>query len=81
MSKRYGYKMKFYTKANKLTPYSFSCGYTETKGPSGECLTISREHSVYHVKGFLNKERVWESFRTLTEARKFSSVQRRKKYD
>lgn len=59
--------MRLQTKQNQLTAYAFSCGYTESRGG----FTISREHGVYHIKGFGGGSvRQWETARTLTEARR-----------
>lgn len=72
----------FYTKKGDLTPYAFSCGYIEQRGR----MSLEKEHSCYHVKGVTvsfggatvggggfdqDEKRVWETFDTLSEARKF----------
>lgn len=60
----------FYTKNGNLTRYAFSCGYIEKRGS----ISLEKEHHSYHVKGFageLQDTRIWESFHTLSEARKF----------
>jgi hypothetical protein len=63
-------KCVFYTKAGKLTRYAFLCGYVEKKGE----LSLWMQHGVYHVNGFApDGKRLWESFDTLTPARKFLS--------
>jgi len=58
---------RFHTAAGRLTAYAFACGYIERLGT----LTLGREHNVYHVKGIapLTGVHVWETYRTLTEAR------------
>ena len=62
---------KFKTARGRLTPYSFACGYIERKGTGDNRACLEQEHGVYHVKGFKNGVRFWETFDTLTQARKF----------
>lgn len=52
----------------RLTAYAFACGYVESDEPA----KLWREHGVYHVNGInpVTGVRFWESYRTLTEARK-----------
>jgi len=58
--------MNLQTATGKLTSYGFACGYIERRGG----FTLSREHNVYHVKGFgAGTVPHWETARTLTEAR------------
>ncbi len=50
-----------------VSAYNLACGCVQRE----ENFSLSREHSVYHVKGFDNQEKhVWKSFDTLAEARK-----------
>jgi len=63
---------RFYTKSGLLTRYAFSCGYVEEKAG----LFLDRRHGTYHVVGWLESPdsqpiRVWGSFDTVTEARRF----------
>jgi hypothetical protein len=55
-----------------LTRYALACGYIESKVSleSEDRLTLELD-SIYHVKGCIGFTRIWESFDTLTEARKF----------
>lgn len=58
---------KLKTKTGRLTSYGFACGYVERSGP----FTLSMEHGVYHIKGYsYTGARIWETARTLTQARK-----------
>ena len=65
---------KFFNKNGKLTDYALSCGYYQTKtNPANVETTLWKEHSVYHVRSHDfngGKRLTWESFRTLTQARK-----------
>jgi hypothetical protein len=60
---------KFYTKRGLLTRYAFRCGYIETK----DSLSLDKRHGTYHVVGTVQGKRVWGSFDTVVEARKFMS--------
>lgn len=65
--------MKFYTKAGRLTPYALSCGEIELHEHNGIRTTLWASHGAYHVRQHDFNERgriTWESFRTLTAARK-----------
>jgi hypothetical protein len=63
------------TNSGRLTAYGLARGYVERKGDSDNRAVLEREHNVYHVKGFKNGVHFWESFHTLTNARKyFASV-------
>lgn len=58
----------------QLTAYDLGCGYVQrrTLAPDFQ-ITLWLEHSTYHVRAhdFSEHRRVfWDSFRTLTEARK-----------
>ena len=64
-------KPKFRTKTGRLTAYSFACGYVERMGEGDNRKCLEQEHGVYHVKGFKNGIRFWETFETLTDARKY----------
>ena len=61
------------TKYHKLTAYALACGYVERKGEGDNRTVLDRENGCYHVKGFTNGKHFWESFGTLTAARKFYS--------
>lgn len=63
---------KFKTKAGRLTPYSFMCGYIEQIDKNNKRVTLWHEHNTYHVRAhdFSNNTRlVWDTYKTLTEAR------------
>lgn len=67
---------KFYTKQNWLTPYALACGYIEISDVNNIRTTLYRDGGcqITHVRqhDFNNNQRVhWETFETLTEARKF----------
>jgi hypothetical protein len=56
-----------------LTAYQLSCGYVQQHERNGICVTLWREHTVYHVRvhDFNSHERIaWYSFRTITPARR-----------
>lgn len=82
--KRDTYGPKFYNKDDSLTLYSLSCGYIEKTsvehGKDYICLTLEKDSACYHVRLSSNVagfKRVWESFDTLTEARKFFKSNRK----
>ena len=69
---------KFYRKVKKLTSYSFACGYLEVYQSTDETVKVFIEKDgCYHVKLYQDKPEFlghlskWESFDTLTEARKY----------
>lgn len=73
-------KNKFRNKDGSLTLYAFACGYIEVEhfndyAPmSGIDIKLWHEGACFHVRAhdFDTRERLfWESFDTLTEARKF----------
>lgn len=79
---------KFRTKRGRLTAYSFACGYKEQKSTDPSKLQeedlyteLYHDTPTYHVRQYdrrpdAKKFRVlWESFETLTEARKFFDKQ------
>ena len=59
---------QFHNANGTLTPYAFACGYPEKYGE----LTLWKEPNDWHVRGFIDGTRIWESFETVTEARKFA---------
>lgn len=63
-------KTLFNNKNGSLTKYAFLCGYIEQKETMLNRLSLSLD-GVYHVKGFVNNKRIWETFEKLTDARKF----------
>jgi hypothetical protein len=74
----------FYNSDGSLTRYALSCGYVECQKPphkhngSSRRTTLERTHNTYHVKGYDAQEKyVWESFPTLTLARKFFRTMKR----
>jgi hypothetical protein len=70
---------KFHNKDGSLTAYAFACGYIEREVLESSEKDIEVElykDSLYHVRAFnltaLTAIKIcWESFETLTEARKF----------
>lgn len=65
-------KVKLHNKSGSLTSYGFLCGYQEIKVSlkSEDYITLSKD-CLYHVKGHIGLTRIWESFDSLTSARKF----------
>lgn len=64
----------FATKRGELTEYALGCGYIQRREVNEILVTLWREHGVYHVRvhDFRNGWRVaWETFKTLTDARKY----------
>lgn len=68
---------KFYDKRGNLTAYGFACGYTQKRETENKenYLSLWKDSFVYSVTGFINGKRVYESFDTLKEARKFLFAQ------
>ena len=66
---------KFYNKNGDLSLYSFCCGYVQKEEKDNMKKELFMEHSVFHVKvyslndGFIDTI-VWNTFHSLTEARK-----------
>jgi hypothetical protein len=62
---------QFITQRGKLTVYAFACGYVETS--HGLNVRLYRDGGVWHVQDwrlpFRDDDR-WQSFETLTEARR-----------
>ena len=66
---------KFYNKNGELSFYSFCCGYVQREEKDNIKKELFMEHSVFHVKAYsLNGDFidtiVWNTFDSLTEARK-----------
>lgn len=69
---------KFRTKRNKLTAYSFICGYIEVKNKDGIETTIWRDGgcNFYNIKRFnrvTGKRIFWKDAKTIKEARKIAN--------
>jgi hypothetical protein len=63
---------QFYTSNGFLTSYAFNCGYVERlEVNENNRKTMFKEHNTFHVNGFNNSSHFWESFDTLTEAKKY----------
>jgi len=63
----------FYTARGELTGYGLACGYIERAEARGISITLWKEHNCYHVRAHNHNtgERLyWNTFDTLTEARK-----------
>lgn len=66
---------KFYNKNGDLSSYSFCCGYVQSEEKENVRKELFMEHSTFHVKvyklndGFMETI-TWDSFYSLTEARK-----------
>lgn len=64
---------RYYTQSGRLTRYALACGYIEQVEHNGVQTTLWASHGAYHVRqhDFGGRGRItWESFRTLTAARK-----------
>lgn len=62
----------FRTKAGRLTPWAFACGYLEQVDRDGRRITLWAEGDCYHVRAhdFDTHTRLfWRSYERLTEAR------------
>ena len=68
---------EFYLKNGDLTVYGLHCGYVQRKKVDNKYVTLFHEHSTYHVQGGTSDQArsFWESFDTLSEARKFYKKQ------
>lgn len=62
----------------RLTRYAFACGYVEKREKGADRVSLSMEHNTYHIKGMIGGIRVWETARTLTEARKLFAREAKK---
>lgn len=71
-------RKRYYTKSGKLRPYAFSVGMIETQWAGNDEITLSMPSSstgLYEVRWYSNgKWQEWNSFETLTEARKQVAV-------
>lgn len=68
-------KPKFRNKNGELSLYSFCCGYVQREEKNNMRKELFLEHSVFHVKvyefnGAFIATIAWNSFHSLTEARK-----------
>lgn len=72
----------FYSKAGKLKPYAFACGYFEHESVGNDPyvrISIKMEHGVYHVRGIssLGEFEYVNAFSRLGDARHaFRNVKR-----
>jgi len=66
--------MNIHTKRGNLSAYGLSCGYAERYTTKDVRIELSKEYCCYHVKAsgktHEGKWQEWQSFDTLTEARK-----------
>ena len=51
----------------QLNGYAFACGYIE---PWENGLNLSLD-CIYHVKGYINNVRIWETFQHIGDARRY----------
>jgi len=68
-------KTKFYNKNGEPSLYSFYCGYVQREEKNNMKKELFMEHSTFHVKvyniGDVSIDTIaWNSFHSLTEARK-----------
>ena len=69
---------KFRTKAGRLTPYAFACGYIETKESGGVTLSLFVDGCTHVQARSDEKGRfLWECFDTITQGRRFFDAQAR----
>jgi hypothetical protein len=64
---------RFYDGRGNLTAYAFACGYVQSKSWARISVRLWREHGAYHVRANDTETRArifWDSFATLTQARK-----------
>lgn len=65
----------------RLTSYGFACGYMESRWVGQRATRLYMEHNVYFVTQYhhgIGQSVAWETYRTLTEARKaFSRLAKR----
>lgn len=59
--------MKTHGKNGKPTAYGFACGYTQTVKVGTVSLTLSMQHHVYRLNGFLNGKWIAPAARTRKE--------------
>ena len=65
-------ELKFYTANGFLTRYALACGYVEKTETDLGRITLGMESpgsGVFHIKGFINGEHLWDVAESLTEAR------------
>ena len=65
--------LEFYNAKGELTSYGLSCGYIQKHENLMQTITLWKEGGVYHVRRhnhMHNKRVMWDTFDTLTEARK-----------
>lgn len=69
---------KFRTKRNKLTAYSFTCGYIETKKKNAIETTIWRDggcnfYNIRRIDSIVKSQIWWKDAKTIKEARKIAN--------
>ena len=72
--------LKFKTKDGYCTAYALACGYIDCSKRNGQDVHMYHD-GVYHVRGWdseKHKRLFWDSFDTLTEARKAYKAKVRK---
>ena len=60
-------------KRTNLTAYDLACGYVQRVWAGKVSIALWHEHCTYHVRAHdfgLRRRVFWDTFRTLTEARK-----------
>ena len=73
----------FFTKSGELTSYALACGYVKewhlVKESTKIQVKLWQEHNIYHVRShnFATTRIKWESFHTLSEARREFYAQKR----
>lgn len=72
--------MRQYVSGKWLSQYALACGSVERAAKRNTVINMWLEHGVYHVRGHDHDKRgrlFWDTFETVTEARKYFSTKRR----
>jgi hypothetical protein len=63
---------QFKTNSGHLTSYALACGYVErAERDNGNRVSLSREQSIYHVRGFRDGFHFANAFNYIGAARRF----------
>jgi hypothetical protein len=67
---------KFRRADGTLTQYALACGYMEHYENEHGRVSMEMDASVFHVKGFMDGERFWDTYEKLETARTAFSITR-----
>ena len=70
--------MKTHNKNGSVSAYGLACGYIETFENGDARVSLSEQHGVYHMKGFDQAGRFYNTYGTLAIARKFYAKKKRR---